>query len=972
MRIFTRSKDYRTGLRGTTAAAALVTGFLAVSPCMAQASAQSSASVSAETSAAPADIVVTGTRVGRNGYNAPTPVTVLSAEALNASGRLNVSDTLNQLPALSQSVTPSAQPAGYGGGSLGANELNLRSLGTNRTLVLQDGKRMVNTSLSTNFGAPDVNTVPNALITRVDVVTGGASAAYGSDAVAGVVNFVLDHKFSGLKGEAEGGISTYGDDKQYRFSLTAGKAFGPDGRGHITLSGELAKNEGVTGNTRPWNDISASVITNPNYTATNGQPFYLVARQTGLSNGTPGGLITTGPLRGVVFGPGGTPTTFNFGLVSGNNVMAGGDWRYSRIDNLVSIDPTLLRQNVYGRLSYEIADGIELYGEAQYSHTDSRNAAVPNRFLGNALTIRSDNAFIPASVAAQLAALGQTSFSLGTTNADIGLAVAENRRTLQRYNAGVTGSFSVFGKSWQWDASYQRSIQDVHSEASNAVNIANYMLAADAVRNPATGAIVCRSTLSNPGNGCVPYNALGIGVNSRAAIGYVTGVSYIDQTLKQDVVAGNLHGDAFSTWAGPVSVALGIEHRRESVTGLASALDEANAYLLGDYHATFGAYSVTEGYFEAVVPLAKDLIWAKTLDLNGAVRGTSYSTSGYVTTWKVGGVYEPFAGLRFRGTKSRDIRAPNLGELFSAGQSSTGAPLSDPFTNTTVSGSNALAKGNPDLKPEVADTFEVGAIVSPSFLPGFQASVDFYKINVTNAVQYPAAQTIINLCFQGNTALCPDIIRTGGVITTVITQPTNIQGQKTRGLDFEASYRMPLSRISSDLPGVFSIRALGTYVLSLKSTDSLGNVVEGAGVLGGRFGAFGSTISTGLSAPSFTSTVFVNYDYQRVSAQMTMRYVGPGKYNNAFAECSSGCPLNSQYSINDNHIAGNAVFDISLTYRPTGKVGNELFFGVSNVFNKAPPIIGGNTVNTYYLGQANSDYYDRIGRTFRAGIRFKL
>lgn len=921
---------------------------------------------------APSEIIVTGSRIVRDGYKAPTPVTVLGKETLDGLGKTNIADALNQLPQLSQSVTPAQQPGGFSGGAIGVNQLNLRSLGTTRTLVLQDGKRLINASVTTTFAAPDANTVPNALVSRVDTVTGGASAVYGSDALAGVVNFIIDHKFTGLKGEAQGGVTTYGDDRQYLTSLTAGANFGPNSRGHVLLSGELAYTQGINGNTRPWNSNPVAVITNPNYTATNGQPFYLVASQIGISNGTPGGLITSGPLRGVTFGPGGAPTNFNYGLVSNNNVMSGGDYQLSRQDQYTSIDPELLRQNVFGRVSYEIFDDFEVYGEGQWARTKATVSSAFNRLLGSGVTVRSDNAFLPASIAARMTALGLTSFPLGTTNGDIGLVRAQNVRELFRWAVGTTGRFGLMGTDWSWDAYYQRSESDISSQISNNQIKANYALAADAVRNPATGAIVCRSSLTDPSNGCVPFNVMGLGVNSQAAINYVTGVSSIDQTLTQNVAAGTLRGEPFSTWAGPVSIAIGIEHRREAVDGMSTARDQANGFFAGNFRPTHGSFNVTEGSLEAVVPLAKDVSWAKSLDVSGAVRATDYSTSGYVTTWKLGASYAPSDDIRFRGTHSRDIRAPNLGELFAGGQSSPSAPLFDPFTNTNLPAVTGLSSGNPNLKPEIAKTTEFGVVLSPTFVPGFQASVDWYKIDIRNAIQIPTTQTVINRCFQGDTVLCSNVQRTNGIVTLVVQSPANVLSQKTEGIDFEVSYRLPLSSVAGNLPGTLSLRALGTYVISLKTINADGSIVEGAGVNGGRLGAFGNNTTVGLSAPKFVSTVFLNYAGEVVSSQLVMRYVGRGKYNNAFIECSTSCPASNPLTIDDNHIASSTIFSGSVTLTPFAKKGTNFFLAVDNFFNAAPPRIGGNINNVFYIGQANFDYYDRIGRTFRAGVRFRL
>lgn len=939
--------------------------------------ADTSDSTSAPATAAPdgaqapvAEVQITGTRIVRDGYKAPTPVTVLSKDTLDAMAPNNIADALNQLPQMMSGVTPTSQPAGISGGALGVNELNLRDLGTNRTLILLDGKRVINSSISAGYSAPDVNTIPSALVSRVDTVTGGASAAYGSDALAGVVNFLLDHDFTGIKGEAEGGVTTYGDDGNYSASVAMGTPFGSDSRGHFLLSGEVAHNEGISGVPRPWNANNASVITNPAWTATNGQPYYLVARQIGLSNGTPGGLITRGPLQGVMFGPGGVPTLFNYGLVSTNNVMSGGDWQESRIDNGLDLDAHILRENVFSRVSFDLTDNVQVYGEGQWAHTDAGDTATPNRRLDN-LTIQASNPFVPASIAAQLAALGQTSFVMGTTNGDIGRIVVDNGRTLARWDVGATGHFGLFGSRWTWDAYYQRSGEGIDSHSLNDAITPNYLLAVDAVRSPTTGAIVCRSSLTNPGNGCVPYDPMGIGVNSQAAIDYVTGSGFRHDSLYQDVGAANVHGEPFSTWAGPVSLALGAEHRRETVSGYSTALDAANAFFTGDYHASHGAYNVSEGFIETVVPLAKDLPGAKALDLNAAARATDYSTSGYVTTWKIGASYTPVSDLRFRATRSRDIRAPSLGELFSAGQSTTGAPLYDPFTKTNVSNSISLSKGNPLLQPEEADTTEFGVVFSPSFLPGFEASVDYYNIDINGAIQVPNSQTVVNLCYQGNSALCADIQRTAGVISLVVTSPENILSEKTRGLDIEASYHMALADLYGAWKGDLSLRVLGTYVMSLETIGSTG-VVEGSGVLGGTYGAFGSAVSTGLSSPKFVSQAFLTYNLDPVSTLITARYVGDGVYNNAFASCASGCPAGNTYSINDNHIPSNVVFGLYVNYKLLADKDANVFLGIDNVLNRAPPIIGGNTMNTYYLGQANSDYYDRIGRMFRVGVRFKL
>ena len=258
------------------------------------------------------EVVVTATRVKRDGYQAPTPTSVIGEEELNAKAPANIADFVNELPSLAGSITPTTATQSIGPGTAGINALNLRNLGANRTLVLLDGQRV---GASTLTGWVDVNQFPNALIKRVDVVTGGASADWGSDAVAGVVNFVLDKDFTGVKGEAQGGVTTYGDNGEYKLSATAGTGFA-DKRGHVLLSYEEAHSDGVQGVPRSWYNGS-KLFFNPNYTATNGQPQLIASAGVGFATATPGGIITTGPLKGTYFGPGGTPLQFNYGSIIG-------------------------------------------------------------------------------------------------------------------------------------------------------------------------------------------------------------------------------------------------------------------------------------------------------------------------------------------------------------------------------------------------------------------------------------------------------------------------------------------------------------------------------------------------------------------------------------------------------------------------------------------------------------------------------
>ncbi len=937
-----------------------------------------------EPAAAVDEIVVTGSRVVRDGYEAPTPVSVMSADELNAMSTNNIADAVSALPAFSNSVTPRNSTANLSSGAAGVNQLNLRGIGTNRTLILLDGRRVINSSLTADNSAPDINSFPSSLVQRVDVVTGGASAAYGSDALTGVVNFVIDREFTGIKGEVQGGMTKYRDDKNYNAALTFGMPFA-GGRGHLLLAGEVGHNDGISGTPRPWNESNAAFMVNPAWHPTTNPtvPQYMVGRNFGLSAATPGGVITASGagniLRGIYFGPGGTVLSgYRFGTfspVQTNNISLGGDWEYSRIDNGLDMSTRVDRYVSYLRTSYDVTDTATVYADVQWANAHAVNNSNPNRRLGNNV-IRRDNAFLPASIAATMDANGLTQFNMGSTNADMPRFRSDNRRTLRTWSVGIDGSVPAFGSDWTYNAYYQSSMTGLSPRTRSNGHTANYLRALDSVMF--NGAPTCRVNAdANPANNdanCVAYNPFGIGVNDSKVIGYVTGTSYRYESLRQKVIAGSVSGEPFELWAGPVSLALGVEHRKESVDGIVTAADAITSYFAGNYKRTTGAYNVTEGFVETVIPLARDESWARSLELNGAVRATSYSTSGYVTTWKVGSTWQVVDDLRFRTTISRDIRAPSLGELFAGGQANSGNPLFDPFLNVNIPASFRLTSGNPSLLPEKADTIGVGAVLTPTFLDGFAFSVDYYNIDIKGAVRAPQAQTVVDLCFAGQTVLCPNIQRdpNTGLIHTVVTRPENLVGQKAAGLDFEASYRFALADFNEDWDGNISIRALATRVLTLTTEDTNGLVINGNGVVGG-FG--GVDLFTGLDSPKLRGTLSVAYEGEPVSVRATVRYTGKGKYSPDFIECTTGCPVSTAFAptvlASDNNISSMTTLDLAFTYRPWEEQNVETFLTIENVTNAPPPIIGGSVGATHYNGMGNKDY-DVLGRQYRAGVRFQF
>lgn len=963
-------------LCGVSPAAALATLALGVGPAVAQNAPAGPAGGQADEAASGTpssvqEVVVTGSRISSaSGAQSPTPITVLGADDLAQQAPRDLSDVVNEVPSLAGSMTPQNRAIQVSNGTGGISAPALRGLGTNRTLVLLDGQRVVQ---SDDTGEVDVEEFPQQLVKRIDIVTGGASAVYGSDALAGVVNFVLDKDFTGVKGEVSAGTSDYSDDRNTKVDLSAGFTFAGK-RGHVLLSGEYYRNEGILGNPegtpeRPWEYPIPGIIYNPAYTPTGGQPQYQVVPNIGENDYTKTGIITTGPLKGTAFSANGSPYRFINGVLSGQggNFMSGGDTYDSNVQGMITLDPPMTRDNFFLRVSYDVTDDVNVYVQASRSHTTEENYSLPYINQGS-LVIQADNAYLPPSVAAAANADGVTSFRVGDVFSPTG---DEIDRVSYRYVIGADGTFQLFKNRWTWSAHASHGLTDSYQSVITNHYQQNYLNAIDAVLSPTTGAIACRSTLTNPNNGCIPYDVFGFGVASAAAQNYVFGTSYRNEYFSLDDVEADVTGSPFSDWAGPVSVALGAEYRNNSVS---SDVDPGSAQSLwygSNFFPLFGSLHVVEGSFEAEIPLAKDAPMAKSLDLNGGARATDYSTSGYVTTWKVGAVWAPIDDIRFRLTRSQDIRAPSLSELFSRGQTIGQSPYIDPVTNTQSPPATSDTIGNPNLKPEIGETLDIGFVLQPHNIPGFVASVDYYDINITDAIGTVAAQSEIYQCYAGVTTFCPTVVR-GSVpgygtpqITLVYQEPFNFASEHARGIDFEAAYSLPLDRFDSSWKGTITFRGLATHFIE----DVQNNGITPPINLVGQNSYDVSTPSSG-NEPNWKYLGSIAYETNKYTLAVIGRGVSAGVINTTYIQCSSGCPPSTvnNFTINDNHVAGAFYLDASFTYHLEVTGHPELFFVVDNLANRPPAYVP--SMAGPRFPPTNPSLYDVVGRTFRAGVRF--
>ncbi len=907
------------------------------------------------------EVVVTGSRIVRDGYEAPTPMTVLDSQVFQQQATSSIADALVQIPAFAGNIRPANTGTSVSAQGAGLSILNLRSMGAARTLVLIDGQRTVSSRAD---GVVDVANIPQALVQRVDMITGGASAIYGSDAVTGVVNFILDKSFTGVKGEVSAGLTTYGDDFSYKTVLTAGVPFA-GGRGHWLLNGEINNKEGILHSDRPWNRSALGILNNSAANIAAGQPQRLVRIHTDSWH-TRGGTIASGPLKGIAFGQNGTPYMFNFGPITDSTYTYEGDYAagVTRVDTY-SLDPREYRKGLFTRVGYDLTEEVEVFAQASWNNSWNTGGAFSHFQLGNGATIRSGNPFIPASVQAQMTTLGVTQFQLGSMNYDLPFIRTESDRTTNRYVVGINGGFDAFDKSWDWNAYWQKGITRVAYDALGPTRNPLRAQAADAVRHPTTGAIVCRSTLTNPNDGCVPYNPMGLGVNDSAVINFLTSGGehpHTNHRITQDVVAGSVSGDVFDNWAGPVSLALSSEYRIEKARARPSAATLTSDWFSGNFLPFSGRYSVLEGAVETIVPLVKDAAFADSWDISAAIRGTKYSTSGYVTTWKVGSTFEPIPDIRIRATRSRDIRAPNLQELYNT-VSGGFTTLFDPVTGSSAAALQTNA-GNPNLAPEKADTTDIGVVLRPSFLQGFTASVDYWNISMKGAISTPSNNQIVTFCFQGIQSYCNDITRTNGIITAITRRPVNIAVQTTRGIDFEASYNFNAGDIISSMDGQFGLRVQVTKYIKnyidttlVPPTDDVGEMPGGA-------------------PPNWAGVARIDYRAETWSTNLTARAMSSGTLRNTYIECQAACPIVTvpYLTVDYNHAPGYFYLDwsVSKTFEVSG-AEVETFLNINNVLNTDPGMIPrGSDEIGYELPTTNIGKYDTLGRVFRAGVRFRL
>lgn len=910
----------------------------------------------------PQDIVITGSLVERSGFDTPTPVTVIGMDAIERVAAPSIADVINQMPALRPSLTPTSAVNAGGNTQTGGNFLDLRGLGYARTMVLLDGRRYVPTNPT---GAVSINNIPQSLIDRVDIVTGGASAAYGADAVAGVVNLRINSRMQGVRATLQGGAAEEGDYRQILASVAAGTKV--TDRLHLVVGGEFSDNNGI-GRLfdRDWSACGPGLLANPNAgdggRGTPEQPrFFVTECGVRSSNVTYGGVIsgatfTAGNgspitsivnlpsyLKGIQFANDGSAIPFNFGTQVSSGSMLGGDG-LNGVGEQVGATP-ITRYSGFGRLIWETGSNFELFAEVSYHKFNSEQDNIPSSFQ---YSLRSDYVFLPATLRQTMINNNVATITVGKNNLDHSRVRTTFDTDTFQTAVGLSGEFAP---GWKVDAYYGYGRNYTENFGRNVRVTGNYTLALDAIDDPRTPGIVdpiCRSTIANPTNGCVPLNLLGIVNPNDPALLYVNGVQRFISDIRQNTIAATVRGKPFSTWAGPVAFAIGAEYRDQDLAVDYDVRSQAGAFGAPSLPYS-GQVHVKELFGELMVPLLKDSPMGKRLSLDLAGRVTDYSTSGTVETWKAGLDYSLNDSIRLRATRSRDIRAPSLAELFQrSGSSNLNVTDFDPRYLGQSYLVTALTAGNPNLKPEIADTFTAGLVLTPTAVPGLRLSVDYYDIQIRDAIIQITPAATVQQCFTVNPAACAFITRdTAGRITSVFSGPVNLASAMTRGVDVELQYSLP---VGADR---ITFQTLVNYLIKTELDDGIAKVRLDNSMAQSTVAALGGN-------PRWKANVNASYVAEDFRLSGTARYVGGGYIDRTM----------TAKDLDKLTVKGRVYFDISgevTLFKPKGEGSKvALFAAVQNLLDTDPPITGAGGYGT------TRGLFDTIGRQFIGGVRLNF
>ncbi len=931
-------------------------------------------------------IVVTGSRIRRPDLESASPVAVIDSQQIQAQGIVNTQDLLAKLPQVGIPGLSRTNSNFLTTGN-GVATINLRNLGDSRTLVLVNGRRFVPGVAGTSI--VDVNNIPADFVERIEVVTGGASAIYGSDAIAGVVNYVMKTDMQGITARAQYGLTSRGDNPNYTASITGGTKFGEDDRGSIIVNGTYSKDLGLLSNKR---GISAEDCSN---LGCGPQSYSSYSAQGRFEFQNPNNA------NGVSSNDGGYASNL-FSFNPDNSVVLGGGVGFNR-NSVRRISTPTERYLAAGAAQYKFSDSVTAFLEGTYAKTKSSSqieALALDSQLDTGVGYSIDNPYIPASIRQQIIARN----SDGIASNDVTSIDFRRRQNevFSRSNTNDRDTFRIAGgfrgdiaPKWSYEVSgVYGQLKDRTS--SQDIDITKYANALDAVTD-ATGTIVCRDAAARAA-GCAPINLFGYNTASAAASTYVQADVPREVSIKntQFVANASVSGSPLTLPYGDLQIVLGGEYRREKSAENWDALTNAGQNSGNQTPDTVGKFNVKELFGEIDIPLLKGLPFVNSLSLQGAARYSDYSTIGTVFSWNAGAEYSPVQGLRFRGNYAVANRAPNINELFSSA-SETFPAVQDPCDGVTAASTGTYANacrqipaiaaavrnggtfqytladtqsingfdgGNRNLQEEKGKTITLGAVIAPDQIRGFSLTVDYFNIKLTNAIGIiPRATSIQQCLLTSEPQFCNNVIRydNTGYIRTVNAQNINIADTKTSGIDVNLRYGRALGLTTDDR---LDLSVLYTHTMKYKTqSDPAAPAYSGVGNL-----EYGAVFRDKVNATA-------SYSAGPYSVNWTATYLSPmvDTVRDEFAEYSDQIGLAPEIAAH-NEIKARIYHDVQLRAR-VGEESRqmEMFFGVTNLFDRKPPKLEDTVFYGSITGTTTAaDVYDPIGRRFYVGAQLKF
>jgi len=927
-------------------------------------------------------IVVTGSRIVRRDYESPSPLATLSATAIRSTGEVTLEKALSMNPQFG--LGENSTSTGYG--TSGQATLNLRGLGSFRNLVLIDGRRMQPANVQQSV---DINTIPRALLESVEVITGGASAVYGSDAIAGVVNFHLKDNYQGLALDAQYNITDKADGMVKDLSALWGTNFG-GGRGNVVVALGYSARDTVRFNSREFfrRNQGGTDLRIPSgvYTSSGNAPSQSAVDAAFAQYGYAPGTVAAN--SGLSFNRDGTLFSASNGVTNFKgdygNLLYNSGRTVNNLNVFLTLQAPMERYSAFGKAKYELTDDITAFVQGQYVPYDTKILVESGN---TALSVPVTNPFIPSSLATILASRPDPAANLTLQKRfyEAGPRVTDRDFRISQVMAGLRGNLAAIDGSWEVYGSHGATVIHERQPGSVLTSSLNTLLnAADG------GQSICAGG----------YNPFGVTTLSSECDAYLVASPWRNTTLKQDVVEANLQGKLFTLPGGQARFAAGLGYRRNTYsTRVDQILKNADVVGVSYTSDSAGSTNVKELYAELLFPLLADRPFVHKLEVDAGYRYSYYNLSGGAHTWKANLIWGPTRALSFRGGFARAVRAPSVGELFvppsgavpgigevynglgdycdirSAPRSGAngaavralcvaqGVPanVADSFINLQ-NDTNATNSGNTGIKPETANTFTIGAAFNPQFstpwFSRFNITLDYYNITVKDAIGVVGVQTSLAKCFNvdgsnptySNTNFfCQTITRDSSGLLSDMRQPTlNLGAYKTAGIDFQLDWGIDLASLG-----------LGDGALDINTAIGWLDKFDVQTLPGDVFYHYAGTVGSPSgfapgSLPTWKAVTTLAWSNKALSLGLRWRFLDKMASSSKATNPSTTTPGVPSYNL----------FDLFGSI----SVGKEwsMRYGVNNLFNKAPPVLNGR------IGTTEASTYDVLGRTFYLGVGVKF